>query len=175
MQNYKFLALLTLMFVAGWLGHQWLSPNYSSSLFSSSKLLANKHENKNKNLIYEAPKENLDEPILVRSVSLLQSRPEQIMLELEYTYKGKIPAEQIKLFVYMGSKYTYIGNTDIVRGTHKRRISIELIASDLKKDERYDFTTHEISMSFEHYLPDKYMGVITRTMFPYEKHWQLIE
>ena len=172
MQPYKFPALLLLMLIAGWLGHQWLSPNYSSSLFSTK--LHNK-DSAPQNIIYEAPKENLDEPILVRSVNLIQNRPEQIMLELEYTYKGSIPAEQVKLFVYMGSSYTYIGNTDILRGTHKRRISIELIASDLKKDNRYEFTTHDISMSFEHYLPDKYMGVITRTMFPYEKHWQLIE
>ncbi|WP_331344512.1 hypothetical protein [Cellvibrio sp. UBA7661] len=174
MQHYKFPALLLLMFLAGWLGHQWLLPSYSSSLFSI-KLHNSKQENLQRNIIYEAPAENLDEPILVRSVSLIQNRPEQIMLEIEYTYKGAIPAEQVKLFVHMGSSYTYIGSTDIVRGTHKRRINIELIASDLRKDNRYEFTTHDISMSFEHYLPDKYMGVITRTMFPYEKHWQLIE
>lgn len=171
MQHYRFPLLLLLMFLGGWLGHQWLSPNYSSSLFSTNTL----QEAPSEQILYEAPQENLDEPILVRRVSLLQDRADQIMLELEYTYEGSIPANQIKLFVYMGSPYTYIGSTDIVGGTHKRRVSIGLIGSDLKKENRYDFTTHEISMSFEHYLPGKYMGVVTRAMFPYEKHWQLIE
>lgn len=171
MQHYRFILLLALMFAAGWIGHQWFSPHYASSLFGRNTL----KETSADNVIYEAPKENLDEPILVRKVSLIQNRPEQIMLELEYTYKGSIPANQIKLFVYMNSPYTYIGSTDVIRGTHKRRVSIGLDASDLKEENRYEFSTHEISISFEHYLPDKYMGVITRTMFPYEKKWQLIE
>lgn len=171
MQHYRFPLLLGLMFFAGWLGHQWFSPQYSSSPFGGSGL----KEARTENVIYRAPPENLDEPVLVRTVSLIQDRPEQIMLELEYTYKGSIPADQIKLFVYMNSPYTYIGSTDVVRGTHKRRISITLDDSELKKNDRYEFQTHEISISFEHYLPEKYMGVITRTLFPYEKKWQLIE
>lgn len=176
MRHYRFPLLLLAAFIIGWLGHQWFSPRYSSSLFNSPLFAAPAlTERQQKSIIYHAPKENLDEPILIRSVSLIQDRPEQIMLEVEYTYAGKIPAEQIKLFVYMGSPYSYIGSTDVVRGTHKRRVSIQLIASDLKKDNRYDFTTHEITLSFEHYRPDKYMGVITKTMFPYEKYWQLIE
>lgn len=171
MQHYRFMLLLVLMFTAGWLGHQWFSPHYAASLFSKDIL----KEPSSKNVIYEAPEENIDEPVLVRKVSVILDRPEQIMLELEYTYEGPIPAKQIKLFVYMNSPYTYIGSTDVIRGTHSRRISIALDNTDLKKDDRFEFTTHEISMSFEHYLPEKYMGVVTKTMFPYKKHWQLIE
>lgn len=171
MKSYQLALVLVLLFFAGWQGHQLYFSNYSSSTFSG-KVLQEKTEY---NLIYQAPPENLDEPVLVRKVFLLQDRPDQIMLEVEYTYKGSIPDNQVKLFLSVGSQFTYLGSTDIVRGTHKRRLSIALDASDLKKADRYEFTTYEISMSFENYLPDKYLGTITRTLFPFEKHWQLIE
>jgi hypothetical protein len=171
MQHYRFGILITIMFVAGWFGHQQLSPRNKSPLLPANGL----QDNSLKNLIYQAHEQSLDEPIVVRRVNLIQDRPEQIMLELEYSYKGSTPANQVKLFVFMNSSYTYIGSTDVMKGTHIRRVSIGLNASEMKKDERYEFKTHDISISFEHYLPDKYVGVITRTMFPYEKRWYLVE
>jgi hypothetical protein len=170
MNNYWFGVLLILMFAAGCIGHKFLSSN-NSTLLPPQGL----QQGSSQTTIYQAPEQSFGEPMLVRRVSLIQERPAQLMLELEYTYQGSIPAEQIKLFIYMNSAYTYIGSIDVLKGTHIRRLIIGLNETAMKKDQRYEFTTHNITVSFEHYLPNKYMGVITRTAFPFEKRWLLIE
>lgn len=171
MNNYLFGILLILMFAAGWIGNNFLSPNNKSPLLPPQGL----QQGSSQTIIYQAPEQSFGEPMLVRRVSLIQERPAQLMLELEYTYQGSIPAEQVKLFIHMNSTYTYIGNVDVLKGTHIRRVIIGLNEADMKKDQRYEFTTHNITVSFEHYLPNKYMGVLTRTLFPFEKRWLLIE
>lgn len=171
MSNSRITLYFVFVFFAGWISHRVIAPLLPGSPLSNVQL----SENKNKSLIFQLSDPNTNEPMLINSVSVIQNRPSQLILEVEYTYRGSIPPEQIKLFVYMGSPFTYIGNIDVLTGTHKRRVSIGIVDSELKRQEKNKFHTSEITLSFDHYAPEQYIGSKFKTSIVFDKEWAFDE
>lgn len=171
---YILVALST--FAAGWFAHQELRPFLSTPNEAMPYKIATPGQVVNASrVIFTADKTGnyRDQKIRVEQVTILQELPESVLMEVKYHYSGSAPANEVKMFVGMESKYLYLGNDTIHPGDGVLRLAVGMIESDMKQDKIHSFKTERMQISFEHYPPGSYQGVLATTQIPYSKEWKL--
>lgn len=163
-------------FTGGWFAHQELHPFLPSSQPVANKKIASPGQvSSQTRLIYSAGEleKSVQTKILVERVTVLQELSDSILLEVRYHYEGEAPANEVKLFVGLESQYLYLGNDTVHAGDGVLRLAVGLIDSDMKRDGVQGFQTDRMNITFEHYPPGAYRGVLSKTVFPYVKKWHL--
>lgn len=163
-------------FTAGWFAHQELRPFISPPDEAMPLKIATPGQlAQTSRVIFTADKTGnyRDQKIRVEQVTMLQELPDSVLMEVKYHYDGAAPANEVKMFVGMESKYLYLGNDTIHPGDGVLRLAIGMIESDMKQDQIQNFKTERMHISFEHYPPGAYQGVLATTKIPYSKEWKL--
>ena len=111
--------------------------------------------------------------IKVNEVRLITETYDRLVLDVIYTYKNKIPAEEIKIFVTPNHGYWSTGQIQVSYGKNVGRASIGLSRSNMKKARVKRSYTDVINIRFEHYKPKKYLGAIWSETVKYKKKWVL--
>jgi len=111
--------------------------------------------------------------IKVNEVRVITETDDTLVVDVIYTYKHKIPAKQIKIFVTPNHGYWSTNQIQVSEGKNVGRASIGLSKSNMKKDRVTRSSTDTIGVRFEHYKPKKYMGVIWSETIKYKKNWKL--
>lgn len=164
------ITLVVFAFLAGWFSHQLAQPFFSTAKTAQPGQLVD-----DKIVIFQAPdtEQHRQQPIRIDTVTLLQQSEDAVLLELKYHYHAAAPAHEVKLFVGMFSKYLYLGSDQVQQGEGIARMQIGLNDSDMQKDGISSFRTESMQISFEHYAPEAYKGVLASTVVPYNKDWSL--
>lgn len=164
-------------FAAGWFAHQELRPFLSPQKEAMPHKIATPGQVAHTSrVIFTADKTGnyRDQKIRVEQVTMLQELPESVLMEVKYHYSGSAPANEVKMFVGMESKYLYLGNDTIHPGDGVLRLAVGMIESDMKQEKIRSFKTERMHISFEHYAPGSYQGVLGTTKIPYSKEWKLL-
>jgi len=111
--------------------------------------------------------------IKVNEVRIITETDDQLVIDVIYTYKGKIPSEEIKIFVTPNHGYWSTNQIQASNGTNVARATIGLSRSNMKKDRVTRSFTNTIGVRFEHYKPKKYIGKIWSEIIKFEKNWKL--
>jgi len=113
--------------------------------------------------------------IKVDEVRIITETDDLLVVDVIYTYKHKIPAEEIKIYVTPNHAYWSVNQIQASAGTNVARATIGLSKSNMKKDRVRKSFTNTIGVRFEHYKPGKYLGVIWSEIIKYEKNWELLK
>jgi len=111
--------------------------------------------------------------IKVNEVRIITETEDNLVVDVIYTYNHEVPVEEIKLFVLPNHGYWSTADIKISKGENVGRASIGLSKNNMKKDRTTRSFTDTLKVSFQHYLPDKYNGVIWSETVKYEKNWVL--
>ena len=98
---------------------------------------------------------------------------DSMLFEVIYTYNHPVPADEVKIYLKPNHKYWAIGSVEARPGKNVARFSVGLSSSNMKKDHITRSYTRAIKISFEHYSPIKYKGVIWSELIKYRKYWKL--
>ena len=169
-QSFIQISLVVFAFIAGWFSHQLAQPFFGTTKTAQPGQLLD-----DKIVIFQAPDtaSHRQQQLRIDTVTLLQHSEDAVLLELKYHYNAPAPAQEVKLFVGMYSKYLYLGSAQVQQGDGIARIQIGLNDSDMHKDGIRNFRTESMQISFEHYAPDAYKGVLASTVLPFNKDWSL--
>lgn len=164
------ISLLLMAFGAGWFSHQWLQP-----LFNPTPVARPGQPLDDVVVVYRAPDtpEHRQQTMRIDSITVLQQDPDRLLLELAYDYHGPAPANEVKIYVGFFSPYLYLGSGALQQGNGKLRLHITTIDRALKAAGVRQFRTESLQISFEHYAPDGYKGVLASTVLPFTKEWSL--
>jgi hypothetical protein len=163
-------------FACGWFAHQELRPFLSSEVGSASPKIATPGQLASQSrVIFNAPKNgnHASQAIRVDQVTMLQELPDSVLIEVHYHYSGSAPAGEVKLFIGMDSPYLYLASDTVHTGDGVLRLSLGLNDSKMKEEKIQQFKTNRMSISFEHYPPGAYKGVLAKELIPYTKEWSL--
>lgn len=162
--------LVVVAFVAGWFSHQLLQPFFSQATIASPGEVLDDQV-----VVFKAPatEQHRQQPIRIDTVKVLQQSPDALLLELDYHYNSPIPAHEVKLYVGMYSSYLYLGDAVVQQGASTARMHMSIIDSKMQEDGIKNFRTETMQISFQHYAPDGYKGVLTGTDIPFTKEWAL--
>lgn len=118
---------------------------------------------------------NLKPPykIEVDEVEVVQETDYSLILDVSYTYQDEIPNEEVKLFVLPNMSYWATNSIPVERGSHVGRVSIDLYEKKMKEDQVYQYETSKLTISFDHYAPEKYKGSIYNEIVPFIKVWKI--
>ncbi len=162
--------LVVVAFVAGWFSHQLLQPFFSQTTIASPGEVLDDQV-----VVFKAPdtEQHRQQPIRINAVKVLQQSPDALLLELDYHYSSPIPANEVKIYVGMFSSYLYLGDSVVQQGAGIARMHMSIIDSKMQEDGIKNFRTETMQISFQHYAPDGYKGVLTGTDIPFTKEWAL--
>lgn len=111
--------------------------------------------------------------IKVNEVRVITETDDTLVVDVIYTYKDKIPATEMKIYVTPNHGYWSTNSIQVEQGYHVGRAKIGLSRSNMKKDRVTRSSTDTINVRFEHYAPKKYKGVIWSETVKYKKNWTL--
>jgi len=163
-------------FAGGWFAHQELRPFLHHAPDSESQKMATPGQPLSQSrVIFTAPKtgNHASQKIRVDQLSILQELPDSVLMEVHYHYSGSAPASEVKLFIGMDSGYLYLASDTVHAGDGVLRLSLGLNDSKMKEEKIQQFKTNRMSISFEHYPPGAYKGVLAKELIPYTKEWSL--
>jgi len=163
-------------FSGGWFAHQELLPFLDGKVDQASLKIATPGQPASQSqVIFNAPKSgnHSNQAIRVDQVTVLQELPDSALMEVRYHYSGDVPANEVKLFIGMNSPYLYLASGTLHAGDGVLTLSLGLNDSKMKKEKIGQFKTHRMNISFEHYPPGAYKGVLADTTIPYNKNWSL--
>lgn len=166
------IVLVVVAFVTGWFSHQLLQPFFNQTAIASPGVVLDDQV-----VVFKAPdtEQHHQQPIRIDTVKVLQQSPDALLLELDYHYSSPIPANEVKIFVGMFSAYLYLGDAVVQQGAGTARMHMSLIDSKMQEDGIKHFRTETMQISFQHYAPDGYKGVLTNTDIPFVKEWALLK
>lgn len=162
------LALVIVSFIIGWFSHQFLQPFFNHHVVSQPGQVLDDQV-----VIYKAPDtaEHRQQPMRINQVKVLQQSPDALLLELSYHFSAPIPANEVKIYVGLFSKFLYLGDGGVQQGDGTVRMRLSIIDSRMQEAGIESFRTESMQISFEHYAPDGYKGVLASTVLPYTKAW----
>jgi hypothetical protein len=111
--------------------------------------------------------------IKVHEVRIITELDDNMLFEIIYTYNHPVPANEIKIVLIPNHKYWSVGSVEARPGKNVARFSVGLSSGNMKKDRVTRSYTRSIKISFEHYSPTKYKGVIWSELVKYRKYWKL--
>ncbi len=112
--------------------------------------------------------------IKVNEVRVITETDDMLVVDVIYTYKHKIPANEIRIFVTPDHPYWAVNHIQAEEGLNVGRARIGLSQSNMKKKWVTRSSTKTISVRFEHYPPDNtYKGIIWSETIKYKKNWKL--
>ncbi len=164
------IALVVVAFVIGWFSHRLLQPFFSQTTIASPGEVLDDQV-----VVFKAPdtEQHGQQPIRIDTVRVLQQSPDALLLELDYHYSSPIPAHEVKIYVGMFSSYLYLGEAVVQQGASTARMRLSIIDSKMQEDGINNFRTETMQISFQHYAPDGYKGVLTGTDIAFTKEWAL--
>ncbi len=157
--------------------HPDLKENASKVDPSKIKKVQNTYieDDKSGKLIF-SNKKRLSPPysIKVNEVRIITETNDTLVVDVIYTYKHKIPANEIRMYVTPDHAYWSVNHIDVESGLNVGRASIGLSRSNMKRKWVTRSSTSTIAIRFEHYPPDNtYKGVIWSETVKYKKNWKL--
>lgn len=112
--------------------------------------------------------------IKVNEVRVITETNDILVVDVIYTYKHKIPANEVRLYVTPNHAFWRVNHIDVENGLNVGRATIGLSESNMKKKWVSRSSTNTIAIRFEHYPPDNtYKGVIWSETVKYKKNWKL--
>jgi len=112
--------------------------------------------------------------IKVNEVRLITETEDTLVVDVIYTYKHKIPANEMRIYVTPNHGYWSVNNIQAEQGLNVGRARMGLSRSNMKKKWVTRSFTDTINIRFEHYPPNNtYKGVIWSETVKYEKRWKL--
>lgn len=112
--------------------------------------------------------------IKVNEVRLITETEDTLVVDVIYTYKNKIPANEIRIYVTPNHGYWSVNHLQVEKGLHVGRARMGLSRSNMKKKWVTRSFTNTFTIRFEHYPPDNtYKGIIWSETIKYEKNWTL--
>lgn len=111
--------------------------------------------------------------IKVDKVIVVQETDCSLILDVFYTYKHEIPNNEIKLFVLPDMPYWASNSITVDKGSNVGRVSIDLYEKKMKEDQVYQYETSKLTISFDHYSPEKFNGSIYKQIVPFRKIWKI--
>ena len=121
-------------------------------------------------------KKRLSPPYLIKvnEVRIITETNDTLVVDVIYTYKHKIPANEVRLYVTPNHAFWSVNHIDVENGLNVGRATIGLSESNMKKKWLSRSSTNTIAIRFEHYPPDNtYKGVIWSETVKYKKNWKL--
>jgi hypothetical protein len=171
-KSLAFVISYTLVFILGWFANTWLAPLLPPSPADKNVLI--QPQPRTAIVVYEndAPP-NIENTMRINKVTLIQHNSRAMMLEVDYFYSDPIPPSEIKLFTSVDSSLVYFDHIKVHTGVGKSRTHISLNETRMNENTIQSFDSSEIRISFEHYPPGAYKGVLHKTLIPFQKHWSL--
>lgn len=127
-------------------------------------------------IIYESEDEiNSDIKIKLHEVKIVEETKNKLTLDFVYTYKNKIPAEEIKLYIMPDHGYWSTNSVKIKNGKNSARAVIGISKSNMEKDNVSESITSKLRFRFDHYQPGKYLGNIWGLDVGYHKKWEMLK
>jgi len=126
-------------------------------------------------LIFEN-KKRLSPPysIKVNEARIITETDDTLVIDVIYTYKHKIPAKEMRIYVTPNHGYWSVNHLQVEDGLNVGRARIGLSRSNMKKKWVTRSFTDTITIRFEHYPPDNtYKGIIWSETIKYKKNWKL--
>ncbi|WP_456373166.1 hypothetical protein [Thiolapillus sp.] len=124
--------------------------------------------------IYTAEDNRLGESgIKLYKMVLLNEDDDFIQLEVDYEYAGNAPADQVKLFVMPNHGYWLEKAIEVKPGRNLGRMTIGLSRGNMEAKKVTASTTTLLTVSFDHYKPEKYVGALYQETVPFRKEWAL--
>jgi len=112
--------------------------------------------------------------IKVNEVRLITETDDTLVVDVIYTYKHKIPANEVRIYVTPNHGYWSVNHLQVSEGLNVGRVNMGLSRGNMKKKWVTRSFTDTIGIRFEHYPPDNtYKGVIWSETVKYQKHWKL--
>lgn len=112
--------------------------------------------------------------IKVNEVRLITETDDTLVVDVIYTYKNKIPANEIRIYVTPNHGYWSVNHLQAEKGLNVGRVRMGLSRSNMKKKWLTRSFTNTFTIRFEHYPPDNtYKGIIWSETIKYEKNWTL--
>ena len=111
--------------------------------------------------------------IKVNEARVITETDDTLVVDVLYTYEHRIPADQMKIYVKPNHGYWSTNSIQVERGYQVGRARIGLSPSNMKRDRVKKSSTDTIMVSFEHYSPRKYKGVIWSETIKFNKDWKL--
>ncbi|GAB4483741.1 MAG: hypothetical protein OHK006_05780 [Thermodesulfovibrionales bacterium] len=110
--------------------------------------------------------------IKVDKVVVIQESQYSVILDIHYTYQSEVPANEIKLFVLPDMPYWASNPAVVQTGKNVARVSIDLYEKKMKEEQVEQYETSKLTVSFDHYAPDKFNGAIYKEIIPFKKVWK---
>ncbi|MHB8881328.1 MAG: hypothetical protein ACYC69_07425 [Thermodesulfovibrionales bacterium] len=110
--------------------------------------------------------------IKIDKVVVVQETDYSLILDLFYTYQNDVPNEEVKLFVLPDMPYWTTNPIPVDKGRSRGRVSIDLYEKKMKEDQVDEYETSKLTLSFDHYSPEKFNGSIYQEIIPFKKIWQ---
>jgi len=111
--------------------------------------------------------------IKVDEVRIISETDDRLVVDVIYTYKNTIPANEIKIYVVPDHSYWSVNSIQAKDGFQVARANIGLSRSNMKKKWVTRSSTTVLNIRFEHYPPDNtYKGVIWSVPVKYKKNWK---
>src|SRR5574340_856983 len=111
--------------------------------------------------------------IKVDKVLVVQETDYSLILDVFYTYQDEVPAEEVKLFVLPDMPYWASNSLPVEKGSNVGHLSIDLYEKKMKEDQVNQYETSKLTVSFDHYSPEKFNGSIYKQIIPFKKIWKL--
>ncbi len=133
------------------------------------------NDNKPGKLIFENKRPlHLPYSIKVNEVRIITETDDTLVVDIIYTYKHKIPANEMRIYVTPNHGYWSVNHLQVEDGLNVGRVRIGLSRSNMKKKWVTRSFTDTITIRFEHYPPDNtYKGIIWSETIKYKKNWKL--
>ncbi|MFZ2197395.1 MAG: hypothetical protein WAV13_06675 [Thermodesulfovibrionales bacterium] len=110
--------------------------------------------------------------IKVDKVIVVQETNYSLILDVFYTYQDEVPIEEVKLFVLPDMPYWASNSISVEKGSNVGRVSIDLYEKKMEEDQVNQYETSKLTISFDHYSPEKFNGPIYKQIIPFKKIWE---
>ena len=110
--------------------------------------------------------------IKINKVVVVQETSYSLIVDVFYTYQDDVPNEEVKLFVLPDMPYWASNSIPVKKGGNVGRVSIDLYEKRMKEDQVEQYETSKLTISFDHYAPDKFNGSIYKEIIPFKKLWK---
>ncbi|TAN42145.1 MAG: hypothetical protein EPN25_03760 [Nitrospirae bacterium] len=110
--------------------------------------------------------------IKIDKVVVVQETDYSLILDLFYTYQDDVPNEEVKLFVLPDMPYWTTNPIPVAKGSNRGRVSIDLYEKKMEEDQVDAYETSKLTLSFDHYSPEKFNGSIYKEIIPFKKIWK---
>lgn len=110
--------------------------------------------------------------IKIDRVTVVQETDYSLILDVFYTYQGDVPAEEVKLFVLPDMPYWASNPVPVRKGRNSGRVSIDLYEKKMEEEQVNQYETSKLTVTFDHYSPEKFNGTTYREIIPFNKTWK---